>query len=381
VTAPTGRWTSTGRLPAKYESVKQALLGVADLQAPAGEDRKPELYGKLGLAEPEKPGSDSVLLTLTGGQGSALAAVVVGHRGSDNGTVYVRRAGDSQAGSRRATSRRSARPRSGWIRDIIKLPSTRVQTVTITHPEGDKAVVSREKVDDKDWTIQDVPADSEPKSAGLARSIAVALESLSFDDVASAEKSAAARRRPHHRRLRHLRRPARHRHHGCPARTRRCWRRSRPRPRTAANDTVKTEAKTLQDHLSPWVFTIPRLPRGEHAQAPRRPDQGSRALPPRRAPHRAPPHRPAARPATTPKPATSRTSTVISRPSPTRPRRAHAGHHTRTRKRRRPELQRRRRPSPSPHRRPLPRRRLRIRPPAPAPTPEPKPATGGSGSR
>ena len=172
--------------PARFELVKAILLGVADLDPQQAKTTRPELYGKLGLTDPEQEGSDAALLTLTGAQGSALAAVLVGHAGLQANTLYVRKSGDSQCWLARGAIVPERQP-TGWMdRDLIKLPSGRVHEVTITHPDGEQVLVSRAKLEDSDWKIQNVPEGSEPKSPGLGRTLAVSLESLSFDDVASA---------------------------------------------------------------------------------------------------------------------------------------------------------------------------------------------------
>src|SRR5262245_36827735 len=67
--------------PARFETVKSVLLGVADLKTLEPKTTRPELYGKLGLAEPTDEGSDATQLTLLDGGGNALASVLVGHMG------------------------------------------------------------------------------------------------------------------------------------------------------------------------------------------------------------------------------------------------------------------------------------------------------------
>src|SRR5262245_51242695 len=164
--------------PARFETVKSVLLGVADLETLEPKTTRPELYGKLGLAEPTETGSDTAQVTLLDGGGNAMASVLVGHIGVRADTLYVRRAGDSQTWLARGSIAPERAP-TGWMdREVIKLPVTRLQKVTTAHADGETVIVSREKAEDTNWTIQNVPDDSEPKSAGQGRTIAASLESL-----------------------------------------------------------------------------------------------------------------------------------------------------------------------------------------------------------
>jgi hypothetical protein len=241
--------------PARFETVKTVLLGVADLQTLEPKTTRPELYGKLGLAEPTETGSDTAQLTLVDAGGSAMASVLVGHIGLQPNTLYVRRAGDSQTWLARGAIAPERQP-TGWMdREVLKLPATRLQKVTIAQADGETVVVSREKAEDTTWTIQNVPDDSEPKSAGQGRTVAASLESLSFDDVAKAESKplpADERATATFETFDGLRVVL-----TSGTADKKVWIAVQAAATDAADETVKKEAETLNTRLAPWVFEIP----------------------------------------------------------------------------------------------------------------------------
>jgi len=172
--------------PARFETVKRTLVSVSELTLLEAKTGKPELLGKLGLEDPAGADATSALLTLQGAGGAPVASLVVGKSGPGADTTFVRRADENQAWLARGTLA-VEREASQWIeRDLPKLGSERVKAVTVTHADGATVTVSRETKDDPVWALQDVPEGMQPNSPTVGRTLAGALESLSFDDVRAA---------------------------------------------------------------------------------------------------------------------------------------------------------------------------------------------------
>jgi len=88
--------------PAKFETVKKALVGLARLKPLEEKTRNPELFSKLGvegLEEGKAGDSKSKRITLADEDGNTLASLIVGNSNSRRGkpAFYVRRPEEQQA--------------------------------------------------------------------------------------------------------------------------------------------------------------------------------------------------------------------------------------------------------------------------------------------
>ena len=82
--------------PARFETVKKTLMGLAELRTLEAKTANPARHVELGLEDPEAPDATSALVTLLDAQGQSLGAVVLGRSGSAPQSLYARRASDAQ---------------------------------------------------------------------------------------------------------------------------------------------------------------------------------------------------------------------------------------------------------------------------------------------
>jgi hypothetical protein len=180
-----------GGYPVKFEMVKEMLLGLAELRIVESKTSNPEYHDRLGLARPDADGEDdqSTLITLRDGQGQPIASLIVGNRAESSGRSlrqYVRRADEAQTwlveGSLNVN-----RTALNWIdRELLRLPRTRVQSVSISHADGESVHIAREDEDQRTFTVSDVPDGHELQRENIADSIAGAVGYLRIEDVAPA---------------------------------------------------------------------------------------------------------------------------------------------------------------------------------------------------
>jgi len=177
--------------PVKPDAVKQTVVGMAVLKALEPRTARPELYGKIGVDEPGKPGSESIQIELKDAAGKALAGLIVGKNKSYEGdtrpaNIYVRKLGDAQSWLAEGRFSVKADPIGWFDQEVFKLPRERMMAVEIDQPDGQKLVVSRASHNDKDFALKDLPAGATPKQSEID-GVATGLESLTFDDVAKAD--------------------------------------------------------------------------------------------------------------------------------------------------------------------------------------------------
>jgi hypothetical protein len=184
------RWTvaEKGGYPARFETVKTALVALARLTTIEAKTAKPELYGKLDVEDPGATGAKSAKLSLLDADGATLASIIVGKtRDSAIGVgrtgVYVRKAGEARAWLAEGDPKLPAEA-VGWLeRGITNIDRRRVATATLSQPDGSTLEIRRDDADRPDFTLVDLPQGHKVKNQFSLNSIAHVPESLDFDDV------------------------------------------------------------------------------------------------------------------------------------------------------------------------------------------------------
>lgn len=178
-------WTVASKdgYPAKFETVKQLLIGLAEFAPRERKTADSERYGRLGLADPGE-GSDSLGVKLANADGSTIAEFVLGEQVNSGAKQqrFVRVAGDDQ--SWLAEGRIDAPTDAvGWLdTSITQIARDRITRVAITHPDGEVVSIAREQ-GGTNYTLETVPEGRSAKSAAEVGAPTSALAYLRFDDV------------------------------------------------------------------------------------------------------------------------------------------------------------------------------------------------------
>lgn len=177
--------------PVKFETVKQAVVGMASLKPREAKTAKPENYAKIRVVDPREPGEaegKGTLLRLLGAGEAEIAALIVGAvdsvpTSSREGWYYVRRPGEARtwlASGRLELSDKL----TGWLdSDMIAINRDRVRTATTIQPDGAKVTVLRERSGDENFKVQNVPEGGKVLYETVPNGLGSALGFLSFDDV------------------------------------------------------------------------------------------------------------------------------------------------------------------------------------------------------
>lgn len=188
-----GDWTvpEKGGYPVKFETVKQAVVGIAALRPLEPRTAKPELHGKLNLRLPSDGGRGTVLTLLDGG-GNEMASVVVGKTRSvatksRPGWHYVRKADEDQswlAEGRVEVWNKIDR----WLdADMPIVERLRIHKVRRVLPDGEAIAIAKDEPNKRDFTVLDIPEGMRMIHDTAANSLGSALGFLTFEDVAPAK--------------------------------------------------------------------------------------------------------------------------------------------------------------------------------------------------
>jgi len=174
--------------PARFEDVKRAILSVAELKIIEPKTKLPEMYPHIGVEDIAAENSASTSVVFKDAAGQTLASLIVGkQRAATSGPIkaarYVRKNGEPQAYLVEGDLNISADPISWTTRELLSIAATRIREISIEHPGKPTVTMRREKPEDIDLLLQDIPDGFKTKSAATVTSLATALEALRFDHV------------------------------------------------------------------------------------------------------------------------------------------------------------------------------------------------------
>ena len=176
------------RYPADQQKARQLVIGVARLTRIEPKTSNPELYGRIGLDEPDAEGSVAVRCRFDDAGGKALAEIVVGDsrfgRADPQAEEYfVREPAQTQTWLVEGKL-----PDSGgvvdWLDgDVVGVGRQRVHRVVLTHPDGTQIVVGKETPSKKTFELIGVPEDMELESKWKVSDLGRAVAELDMEDV------------------------------------------------------------------------------------------------------------------------------------------------------------------------------------------------------
>ncbi|MBK7876763.1 MAG: DUF4340 domain-containing protein [Planctomycetes bacterium] len=180
-----------GGFPVEGEPVRKALLALAEMETVEAKTQNPTLYAQLGVEDVESEGAKSALVTVQDGAGKELARLLVGKNYESKnygapGQSYVRKPGDAQSWLVKGQLELKEKGADWLAKKILEVKRERMRTVSIVHPDGHKVAVQRERPDQTDYTLLDLPEGKELKYATIASTLASGLEYVNLEDVQAA---------------------------------------------------------------------------------------------------------------------------------------------------------------------------------------------------
>jgi hypothetical protein len=169
--------------PASLERIRDVLIAMAEARVVEPKTADPARHYILGVDDPTGELSKGTLVTATAGdRGFSLVFGNV-----SQGTYrYARIAGESQSWLIDQNPEIPATIGEWLSGDIIDIPSTRIQSVSILHPDGETISVTRSVDNGTEFLVADIPDGRELSYSTVANGLAGALNDLDLDDVRAA---------------------------------------------------------------------------------------------------------------------------------------------------------------------------------------------------
>lgn len=174
--------------PADLGTVRETLIGFAELTTLEPKTRKPELYEKLGLQDVEAEGSLSTGVTFKDATDNPVAAVVIGNDRPAQGKggykeLFIRKVGDPQTWLVQGRLTVEKNPGKWLDKELTQIETKRVRRLIVTHPDKTRLVVEKAKPADLDYQVANLPEGLEIESQFTVNNIVSTVTSLSLDDV------------------------------------------------------------------------------------------------------------------------------------------------------------------------------------------------------
>lgn len=177
--------------PVQFETIKQAVVGMASLKPLEAKTVKADKYARLQVADPNPDGAGSgegTLIRLEDAGGGEIAALIVGktksvETSSRPGWYYVRKPGDEQ--SWLASGRIEVFEKAtGWLdATMLRIERTRIRAAETVQPDGAALRISRTDPRGRDFDVDNVPEGGEVSFDTAPNALGSALTYISFDDV------------------------------------------------------------------------------------------------------------------------------------------------------------------------------------------------------
>jgi hypothetical protein len=176
-------WTvaEKGGYPADVGKVRQALIALAQARILEPKTANPELHSRLGVEDVGSDAAAGAELVIEGA-GEPIEIVI----GSAEGSAfrYARRSADAQS---YLIDRDPELPEdtAGWLAPtIIDIAADRIQSVTISHADGETVRILKDAPGQERFTVEAVPEGRELLYVGVADAVAGVLRNLRMEDVA-----------------------------------------------------------------------------------------------------------------------------------------------------------------------------------------------------
>jgi len=185
----TSDWVVVEReYPADAGRVRKLLLDISDLKVVEEKTRDPANYPKLGVEDVTAPGAAGVKVEIA--DGKKAVDLIVG-KASGMKAAYVRVPGKPQSLLAAPQLTLDADPKRWLDRTLFEIPQDRVKEVAVKPETGPAYTVTREKKDQNDFTIPNLPKGRTLASTSSPNPIAGSLTGLTLDDVRKSASTSA----------------------------------------------------------------------------------------------------------------------------------------------------------------------------------------------
>lgn len=167
--------------PADAGKLRKSLLDLADARLVEQRTSNPDLYPRLGVEDVASEEAQGIRVEIDGLE--QPVAVIIGNPESGRSATNVRHA-DAEASWLVTGALSIEKEPTQWLnKTLLEVPSERVYTVHIRHPDGSEVRVHKDEPGGGDFVVDNMPAGRELKYATVANGIGAAITALAMEDL------------------------------------------------------------------------------------------------------------------------------------------------------------------------------------------------------
>jgi hypothetical protein len=187
-----GAWVVRDRnnYPASIERVRQAVVGLGQLEKVAPKTDRPDRYGRIGV-EDAGPDADSTEVTLSDAAGQPVARLLIGRSATGGGIsdgVFIRLPGESRSWLARGQLMITPTLRDWVDTEVADIPASKVREVQVRRPDGTTLTAVKETPQEPHFALRELPAGRQLKSPEAVDGVAGVLAQLDLEDVKPADQ-------------------------------------------------------------------------------------------------------------------------------------------------------------------------------------------------
>jgi len=184
-------WTvaEKANYPADMAKIREFLLKLDQATLIEQKTSNDKHYAELGVDEISGKDAKGVQVEIAG-LPQPIKLIVGNFNGGGGGGTFVRRAGDPQSWLANGNLTVAKNTADWEKRDLTDIAATRLQSVTLTNPDGKTLKAHKDARGDANFKVADVPTGREVSSDFVANSLGSVLANLRADDAFPAKDNA-----------------------------------------------------------------------------------------------------------------------------------------------------------------------------------------------
>lgn len=175
-----------GDYPALFGKVRSLIINLSEARIVEYKTSNPELYDRLGLEPVEEEGANSHQVVIEDGTGKVMLDLIVGDESTGAISGYYARYGDKEQSFLVDGDLAVDAIMRNWLdAELANIDADRIKEISI-RPGGEQPLrIYREELDQRDFSIADIPEGQEVTSQTTLNRMGTILASLSAEDVLS----------------------------------------------------------------------------------------------------------------------------------------------------------------------------------------------------
>jgi hypothetical protein len=184
-------WTvaEKANYPADVAKIREFLIKLDQATLIEQKTSSDKRYAELGVNDVTAKDAKGVLVEL-GGLAQPLKLIIGNFNGGGGGGTFVRRAGDPQSWLANGNLTVAKNTADWEKRDLTDIAATRLQSLTLTNPEGKVVKAFKQQRSDTNFKVADVPGGREVSSEFASNGLGSVLANLRADDASPAKDMA-----------------------------------------------------------------------------------------------------------------------------------------------------------------------------------------------